>query len=141
MDSHSAIRVSKNPEHHGRMKHLDLAHYWLWDEVGKGSIGIEYVYKSSSSCCGQVAQSCWIAGELGETGLVPGECWSVWMDWHSHISDLIWSDPIVLIILSWHLSSYVHSFTAMYIANPCAHSLIAVAHSQLLCTQPYCCCT
>jgi hypothetical protein len=29
MDSHSAIRVSKNPEHHGRMKHLDLAHYWL----------------------------------------------------------------------------------------------------------------
>jgi hypothetical protein len=25
------------------MKHLDLAHYWLRDEVAKGSIGIEYV--------------------------------------------------------------------------------------------------
>jgi hypothetical protein len=43
MDNQSAIRVSKNPEHHGRMKHLDLAHYWLRDEVAKGSIGIEYV--------------------------------------------------------------------------------------------------
>jgi hypothetical protein len=43
MDNQSAIAVSKNPEHHSRMKHLDLAHYWLRDEVAKGSIHVEYV--------------------------------------------------------------------------------------------------
>ncbi|KAF7370782.1 Integrase catalytic domain-containing protein [Mycena sanguinolenta] len=43
MDNQSAIRVSKNPEHHGRMKHLDLAHYWLHDEVARGSIDVHYV--------------------------------------------------------------------------------------------------
>ena len=34
MDNQSAISVSKNPEHHGRMKHLDLRYYWLRDTVG-----------------------------------------------------------------------------------------------------------
>ena len=29
IDNQSTIQVSKNPEHHGRMKHLDLAYYWL----------------------------------------------------------------------------------------------------------------
>ena len=29
----SAISVAKNPEHHGRMKHLDLCFYWLRDQV------------------------------------------------------------------------------------------------------------
>ena len=24
---------NKNPQHHGRMKHLDLKYYWLRDEV------------------------------------------------------------------------------------------------------------
>ena len=43
MDNQSAIQVSKNPEHHGRMKHLDLAHYWLRDEVAMGFIGVQYV--------------------------------------------------------------------------------------------------
>ena len=28
-----SCRVSKNPEHHGRMKHLDRAFYWLRDQV------------------------------------------------------------------------------------------------------------
>ena len=27
IDNQSAISVSKNPEHHGRMKHLDLRYY------------------------------------------------------------------------------------------------------------------
>ena len=27
LDNQSAIAVSRNPEHHGRMKHLDLRHY------------------------------------------------------------------------------------------------------------------
>ena len=42
MDNQSAIQVAKNPEHHGRMKHLDLAYYWLRDEVAKGYIALEY---------------------------------------------------------------------------------------------------
>ena len=38
IDNQSAISVSKNPEHHGRMKHLDLRFYWLRDQVTLGVI-------------------------------------------------------------------------------------------------------
>jgi hypothetical protein len=38
MDNQSAISVSKNPEHHGRMKHLDLRWYWLRDVVESGIV-------------------------------------------------------------------------------------------------------
>jgi transposase InsO family protein len=33
MDNQSSMSVAKNPEHHGKMKHLDLCYYWLRDEV------------------------------------------------------------------------------------------------------------
>ena len=33
IDNQSALNVSKNPEHHGRMKHLDLRTFWLRDAV------------------------------------------------------------------------------------------------------------
>jgi hypothetical protein len=33
MDNQSAIEVSKNPEHHGKMKHLSLCLSWLRDVV------------------------------------------------------------------------------------------------------------
>ena len=33
MDNQSAISVTKDPDHHGRMKHLDLRFYWLRDQV------------------------------------------------------------------------------------------------------------
>jgi len=33
IDNQSALSVAKNPEHHGRMKHLDLSFYWLRDKV------------------------------------------------------------------------------------------------------------
>jgi len=33
IDNKSGIEVSKNPEHHGRMKHLDLRHHWLREAV------------------------------------------------------------------------------------------------------------
>ena len=42
MDNQSAIAVAKNPEHHGRMKHLDLRLYWLRDEVQKNKITVKY---------------------------------------------------------------------------------------------------
>jgi hypothetical protein len=40
IDNQSALSVAKNPEHHGRMKHLDLRLYWLRDEVEKGNINL-----------------------------------------------------------------------------------------------------
>ena len=43
MDNMSSISVAKNPEHHGRMKHLDLRHYWLRDAVSMQRISPVYV--------------------------------------------------------------------------------------------------
>jgi hypothetical protein len=43
MDNQSALAVAKNPDHHGRVKHLDLRFYWLRDEVERGSISVEYL--------------------------------------------------------------------------------------------------
>src|ERR1700730_2169630 len=47
LDSASALAVAKNPEHHGRMKHLDLRFYWLRDEVEKGTISLGHVSTSA----------------------------------------------------------------------------------------------
>ena len=43
MDNQSAIAVSKNPEHHGRMKHLSLHLFWLRDAVQDGIIAPTFV--------------------------------------------------------------------------------------------------
>jgi hypothetical protein len=43
MDNQSAISVAKNPEHHGRMKHLDLRFYWLRDQVDAGHITPKFI--------------------------------------------------------------------------------------------------
>ena len=43
IDNKSAIAVAQNPEHHGRMKHLDLRYYWLIDAVEDGRILPEFV--------------------------------------------------------------------------------------------------
>ena len=47
LDNQSAIAVSRNPEHHGRMKHLDLHHYWLRDVVKAGIINVKYIPTAS----------------------------------------------------------------------------------------------
>ena len=47
MDNQSAISVAKNPEHHGRMKHLDLRFYWLRDVVEEGRIAPTFVPTSA----------------------------------------------------------------------------------------------
>ena len=96
MDNQSGIAVAKNPEHHGRMKQLDLAHYWLRDEVAKGYIQPEYIQtefmladimtkpltqsrvlflKEEMGMRGsfeKVAKK--VAFKMNETVLVPGEC-------------------------------------------------------------------
>ncbi len=38
MDNQLAIAVSKNPEHHSKMKHLSLHLFWLRDAVQDGLI-------------------------------------------------------------------------------------------------------
>ena len=38
IDNMSAIQVAKNPEHHGRMKQLDLSFFWLRKAVNDGLI-------------------------------------------------------------------------------------------------------
>ena len=43
IDNQSALSVSKNPEHHGRMKHLDLRYFWLRDQVTQEVIKPVYV--------------------------------------------------------------------------------------------------
>ena len=43
IDNLSAISVSKNPEHHGRMKHLDLKFHWLRENVEGGFIKPKHV--------------------------------------------------------------------------------------------------
>ena len=43
MDNQSAIAVSKNPEHHGRMKHLSLCLFWIRDSVQEGLIAPVFV--------------------------------------------------------------------------------------------------
>jgi hypothetical protein len=43
MDNQSTIKVSKNPEHHGRMKHLDTKYYWIRDQVDLGNLRTEWV--------------------------------------------------------------------------------------------------
>ena len=46
IDNKSGICVAKNPEHHGRMKHLDLRFYWLRDAVDSKLINPVYVPSS-----------------------------------------------------------------------------------------------
>ena len=43
LDNQSAIAVSRNPEHHGRMKHLDLRFYWLRDVCKAGQVEVKYI--------------------------------------------------------------------------------------------------
>ena len=43
IDNKSFIQVTKTPEHHGRMKHLDLHFYWLRCTVHSGVIALKYV--------------------------------------------------------------------------------------------------
>ena len=43
MDNQSAIKVAKNPEHHGRMKHLDIRHHWIRQEVRRKNLEIHFM--------------------------------------------------------------------------------------------------
>ena len=42
-DSQPAIAVSKNPENHSRMKHIDVMYHWLREKVEKGLLKLQFV--------------------------------------------------------------------------------------------------
>jgi hypothetical protein len=43
IDNQSALSVTKNPEHHGRMKQLDLAFFWLREVVEEQKIAPSHI--------------------------------------------------------------------------------------------------
>jgi hypothetical protein len=49
IDNNSAVTVAKNPEHHGRMKHLDLRFHWLRDTVEAGHISPIHIPTTSQA--------------------------------------------------------------------------------------------
>jgi hypothetical protein len=59
MDNQSAIAVSKNPEHHGRMKHLSLRLFWLRDAVQDGLISLTFV--ATQDMAADILPRHWIA--------------------------------------------------------------------------------
>ena len=42
-DSQGSIALSKNPEHHGRSKHIDIRHHFVREQVAAGTVKLEYV--------------------------------------------------------------------------------------------------
>ena len=43
MDNQSAIATARNPEHHGRMKHIDIRHHWICEAIQQKSIDVHYI--------------------------------------------------------------------------------------------------
>ena len=43
INSQSALTMSKNPEHHRQMEHLNLKYFWLCDQVETGIIAPIYI--------------------------------------------------------------------------------------------------
>lgn len=43
VDNQSAIHVAKNPEHHKRLKHIDLKMHFVRDKVSKGIVSLIYI--------------------------------------------------------------------------------------------------
>jgi hypothetical protein len=43
VDNQSALHVLKNPEHHGRMKHIDVKYHWVRDSVKRGDTEVHFL--------------------------------------------------------------------------------------------------
>ena len=41
-DNQSAISMSKNPQFHGRTKHIEIKYHFIREQVKKGSIELKY---------------------------------------------------------------------------------------------------
>ena len=42
-DNQSAIKVSKNPEQHTRMRHIDVRHHFIREKVSEGTVEVKYL--------------------------------------------------------------------------------------------------
>lgn len=56
IDNASTLKVAKNPEHHGKMKHILTKHYWIRDQVELGKLEMEWV--SSEDHCADILTKC-----------------------------------------------------------------------------------
>ena len=91
IDNQSAISVAKNPEHHGRMKHLDLANHWLRDRVAERKIQVVHLRTAQRTCL----QICW---QRHWQSLRSGS-WGGWWDWLRMVDQgVVWK---VINHLSW----------------------------------------
>jgi hypothetical protein len=45
-DNQSSIKLSKNPEHHKRSKHIDVRHHFIREKVSEGTIDLVYINTS-----------------------------------------------------------------------------------------------
>ena len=43
VDNQSALRVLNNPEHHGRMKHIDIKWHWIREVIKRGDIEVHFL--------------------------------------------------------------------------------------------------
>jgi hypothetical protein len=41
-DNQSTIKIAKNPEHHGRCKHIDIRYFFVQERVASGEIEMVY---------------------------------------------------------------------------------------------------
>jgi hypothetical protein len=56
IDNASTLRVAKNPEHHGKMKHILTKYYWIRDQVEEGKLELEWV-PSADNCADILTKS------------------------------------------------------------------------------------
>jgi hypothetical protein len=43
VDNQSALKVLRNPEHHGRMKHIEIKWHWIRDSIKRGEIEAHFI--------------------------------------------------------------------------------------------------
>ena len=41
-DNQGAIALAKNPQHHGRVKHIDIQHHWIRGQIANDKIKLEW---------------------------------------------------------------------------------------------------
>lgn len=49
VDNQSALAVAENPEHHSRMKHIDIQYHWIREKVAHKQIGLNYIPSSENT--------------------------------------------------------------------------------------------
>jgi hypothetical protein len=48
-DNQSSLAVAKNPQHHTRMKHIDIKWHWIREQVAKGQVDLRFIPTSENT--------------------------------------------------------------------------------------------